>query len=107
MIERPLTQTQRRCMQLSWHYFCGICQKVSRLQPSVNLHAHLQHLCLAALVPNVLPGGMKALVGPVRWSKPYSILASTQASYIGLHSTRTQAVVFKIISGNHYTTTAY
>ena len=23
-IERPLTQSQRRCMQLSWHCFCGI-----------------------------------------------------------------------------------
>ena len=28
LIERPLTQSQRRCMQLSWLYFCGICQKV-------------------------------------------------------------------------------
>ena len=60
-IKRPLTQSQRRCMQLSWFYFCGICLSwrcgrtpLFRLQPSVNLHAQLQPLCSAALVPNVL-----------------------------------------------------
>ena len=40
----------------------------------------LQLSWLAALAPNVAyyPGGMKALVSHMQWSKPYSILAPTQ-----------------------------
>ena len=34
----------------------GVTEHSSRLQPSINLHAQLQPLCSAALVPNVLPG---------------------------------------------------
>ena len=41
----------------------GVAEHSSRLQPSINLHAPLQPLCSAALVPNVLPEGMKAQVG--------------------------------------------
>ena len=33
----------------------GVAEQPFRLQPSVNLHAQLQPLCSAALVPNVLP----------------------------------------------------
>ena len=67
LIERPLTQ--RCCMQLSWHCLCCICQKVwpntvFRPQQSVNLHAQLQPLCSAALVPNVLPWRNKGLGKP-------------------------------------------
>ena len=75
-------------MQLNWLYSCGICQLIplktvaehsARLQPSINLQ--LQPLCSAALVPT--PGGMKARVSPVQWSKPHSILAPTQDSNPG------------------------
>ena len=45
------------------------------------------------------PEGMKARVSPVQWSKPNSILAP-----LGI---RTRAAGFKIISGDHYTTTAH
>ena len=104
LIERPLTQSQRRCMQLSWLFSvaypkrCGQTQ-LFRLQPSVNLHAQLQPWCSAALVPNVIPGGMKARVSPVQWSEPHSILAPLRI--------RTRAAGFRIISGDHYTTTAH
>ena len=33
----------------------GVAEHSSRLQPSINLHAHLHPSCSAALVPNVLP----------------------------------------------------
>ena len=33
----------------------SVAEHSSRLQPSINLHAQLQPLCSAALVPNVLP----------------------------------------------------
>ena len=33
----------------------GVAENSSRLQPSINLHAQLEPLCSAALVPNVLP----------------------------------------------------
>ena len=60
----------------------------------------LQPLCSAAPVPNVLyPGGTKARISPVQWSKPYSILAPLRI--------RTRAAEFKIISSDHYTTTAH
>ena len=45
------------------------------------------------------PEGMKDRVSPVQWSKPYSILAPLRI--------RTRAAGFKIISGDHYTTTAH
>ena len=32
-----------------------VAEHSARLQPSINLHAQLQPLCSAALVPNVLP----------------------------------------------------
>ena len=41
----------------------GAVEHSSRLQPSINLHAPVtRRLCSAALVPNVLPRGMKARV---------------------------------------------
>ena len=45
---------------ISWHMPDDAAEGVAeysffRLQPSVNLHAQLQPLCSAALVPNVLP----------------------------------------------------
>ena len=75
-IKPLLTQSQRRCMQLSWRYFCGICQimplkpnMVFRLQPSVNLHVQLQPSCSAALVPNVLPRREEGL------GKPWAVIS--------------------------------
>ena len=84
LIAHPLTQSQRRCMQLSWLYFCGIYARkcgwtqLFKLQPSVNLHAQLQPLCSAAVVPNLPPRRDEGLGSPVQWSNPYSILAPTQ-----------------------------
>ena len=59
LIERPLTKSQRRCMQLSDFISVAYASRCGRtqlfwMQPSVNLHAQLQPLCSAALVPNVL-----------------------------------------------------
>ena len=60
----------------------------------------LQPLCSAALVPNVLPRRDEGSGQPCALSsKPYSILAPTQDSI--------RAAGFKIISGDHYTTTAH
>ena len=60
LIERPLTQSQRRCMQLSWLFLWHMPEGVAehsflRLQPSGKLHIQLKPLCSAVLVPNVLP----------------------------------------------------
>ena len=81
-----------RVMQLNWLYFCGICQMIPlNLWPNTaqgcnhqsTCTPQLQPLCSAALVPNVLPEGMKARVSPVQWSKPHSISAPTQDSNPG------------------------
>ena len=95
-------------MQLNWLYFCGICQRMPlKVWPNTALGCNhqsicmpqLQPLCSTALVPNVLPKRTKAWVSPVQWSKPHSILP--------LLRILTQLAGFKIISGDHYTTTAH
>ena len=69
------------------------------MQPSVNLHAQLQPLCSAAPVPSVLPrrdegSGMPcAVIEALVYWPPLRI--------------RTRAAGFKIVSGDHYTTTAH
>ena len=89
LIERPLTQSQRRCMQLSWLYFCGICLKVwpnatflgcnhqSSSIPSYSLYVQL------LWHPMYYPGGTKARVSHVQWSDPHSIFTPTQDSHPG------------------------
>ena len=79
LIECPCNPVrQRHCMYLSvtvilWHradacheFEIGAEHSFSRLQPSINLHAQLQPLCSAVLVPNGPPHGMKARVSPVQ-----------------------------------------
>ena len=61
--------------------------------PSYNLHVQL------LWYPMYYPEGMKARVSPVQWSKPYSILAPLRIWI--------RAAGFKIISGDHNTTTAH
>ena len=61
---------------------CGRTQ-LFKLQPSINLHAQLQPLCSADLVPNVLPRRDEGSGKPVQWSKPYGISAPTQDSNPG------------------------
>ena len=81
----------------SWyHWNCGQAQ---RKAATINQLACPSPLCSAALVPMYYPGGMKARVSPVQWSKPFSIQAPLRI--------RTRAAGFKIISGDHYTTTAH
>ena len=81
-----------RVMQLDWRYTCGICQMMPlKVWPNTALGCNhqsicipqLQPLCSAARYPMYYPEGMKARVGPVQWSKPYSILAPTQDSNPG------------------------
>ena len=76
-------------MQLNWLHCCGICQLMPlKLWPNTaqgcnhqsNSMTQLQLLCSAALVSMYNPGDMKTRVNPVQRSKPYSILAPTQAS---------------------------
>ena len=85
-------------MQLNWLYFCGIYQMMPlKVWPNTALGCNHQSILL--WYPMYYPGGMKARVSPVQWSKPYSILAPLRI--------RTQVAGFKIISGDHYTTTAH
>ena len=88
----------QKCMYLTRHHLsqalvsatnvtlpkinCSKFAQLFRLQPSFNLHAQLQPLYSAALVPNVLPR-REARIRPVQWSKPHSISAPTQDSNLG------------------------
>ena len=70
-----------------WH----ICQLIPlKLWPNTAQGCNHQSVfmpqllwCSAALVPMYYPGGMKARVRPLQWSKPYSLLAPTQGSNPG------------------------
>ena len=79
-------------MQLNWLCFCDIYQMMPlKVWPKTALGCNhqsicmpqLQPLCSAALVLMYYPWGMKARVSPVQWSKPHSILATTQDSNPG------------------------
>ena len=74
------------------HSFLG-CNHQSTCMSSYSLYVQL--FCN----PMYYPGGLKAWVGPVQWSEPHSILAPIRV--------RTRAVGFRIINGDHYTTTAH
>ena len=90
-----------------WH----ICQMMPlKVWPNTALSCNHQSICNFACpsdrlyvqllwYPMYYPGGIKARGSPVPWSNPYSILAPTQDS--------NPVVGFKIISGDHYTTTAH
>ena len=77
-------------MQLNWLYFCGICLLIPlKLWPNT-VHQSTcmpQPSCLLLWYPVFYPVETKAQVGPVQWSKPYSILAPPKI--------RTQATRFK------------
>ena len=83
----------------SWYLWsCGRTQrKAATINqfacPSYSLHVQL------LWYPMYYPGGMKALVSHVQWSKPHRILAPVRI--------RTRAAGFRIISGDHYTTPAH
>ena len=83
-----------------YHWNCGRTQRKAATinQLACSSYSLYVQLLLYAMY---FPGGMKARVSPVQWSKPYSILAPTQDSNPGGRAG------FKIISGDHYTTTAH
>ena len=82
-----------RIMQLNWLHFCGIyaswyhwnCGQTQHKAATINqLECPSYSLYVQLLwYPMYYPGGMKARVSPVQWSKPYSILAPTQDSNPG------------------------
>ena len=73
----------------------------SRLQPSINVHAQLQPLCSAALVPNVLPRRDEDPGKPCTVTKPYSILAPLRIRIRAAGFNCTLCVlVYKSIHGN-------
>ena len=76
-----------RVMQLNWLHFCGKCQLIllKLCSNTINQLACLSYSLHVQLFlyPMYYPGGMKARVGPVQWSKPHSILAPTQDSNPG------------------------
>ena len=83
----------------SWyHWNCG---RTQRKAATINQFACPSYSLYVQLLwyPMYYPEGMKARVSPVQWSKPYSILAPLRI--------RTRAAGFRIISGDHYTTTAH
>ena len=97
--------SQDRVMQLNWLHFCGICQLIPlKLWPNTVQGCNHQSTCMPSYslyvqllwYPMYYPGGMKARVSPVQWSKPHSILAPLRI--------RTQVAGFRITSGDHYTT---
>ena len=81
-----------------YNWMCGRTQQKAA---TINLLAcPSYHLYVQLLwYPMYYPGGMKARVSPVQWSKPHSILPPLRI--------RTRAAGFRIISGDHYTTTAH
>ena len=73
-----------RVMQLNLLNFCGICQMMPlKVWPNTALGCNNQSICLPRYslyvqllwYPMYYPGGMKARVSTVQWSKPHSILA--------------------------------
>ena len=61
-----------------------VVEHSAKLQPSINLHAPVTAFYVQLLwYPMYYPGGMKAQVSPVQWSKPHSILVPTQDSNQG------------------------
>ena len=67
----------------SWyHWNCGLTQ---RKAATINQLACSSYSLYVQLLwyPMYYPGGMKARVSPVQWSKPHSILAPTQDSNPG------------------------
>ena len=73
------------------HSFLG-CSHQSTCMPSYSLYVQL------LWYPMHYSGGRKAGVSPVQWSEPHSILTPTQDSNPGGR--------FRIMSSDHYTTTA-
>ena len=102
----PLNPVTEHAVELTlflWHMPEGVakrsflgCNHQSTCMPSYSLYIHLLWYLM------YYPGGMKARVSPVHWSEPHSILAPTQDSNPGGRIDR-----FRIISGDHYTTTAH
>ena len=84
----------------SWyHWICGRTQRKAATihqlaRPSYSLYVQL------LWYPMYYPGGMKARVSPVQWWKANIV-------YWPPLRIRTRASGFKIISGDHYTTTAH
>ena len=89
LIERPLTQSQRHCMQLELtfisvayaegvaeHSFLG-CNHQSTCMPSHSLYVQLLWYSI------YYPGGMKTRMCPVQWLEPHNILVPTQDSNPG------------------------
>ena len=61
-----------------------VAEQSARLQPSIKLTCSSYSFYVQLLwYPMYYPGGMKARVSPVQWSKPYSIFATTQDSNPG------------------------
>ena len=68
----------------SWyHWNCG---RTQRKAATINQFACPSYSLYVQLLwyPMYYPGGMKARVNPVQWSKPHSILAPTQDSNPGI-----------------------
>ena len=96
-------------MQLKWLYFCGICHMMplkvrvaehsSRLQPSINLHPPVTAFMFSCSGTQCTPGGWR--LGSALCSDRSLIV------YWPPLRIRTRAAGFKIISGDHYTTTAH
>ena len=77
-----------------------VAEHSARLQPSINLHSPVTAFMFSCSGTQMYyPGGMKARVSPVQWSKPHSILAPLRI--------QTRVAGFRIISGDHYTTTTH
>ena len=78
-------------IDLIWLYFCGKCQLIPLKQWTQRKAATINQLACSSYslyvqlpwYPMYYPGGMKARLSPVQWSKPYSILAPTQDSNPG------------------------
>ena len=64
----------------SWYHW--ICGRTQRKAATINQLACPSYSFYVQKIwyPKYNPGGMKARVGPVQWSKPHSILAPTQDS---------------------------
>ena len=98
-----------RVMQLNWLYYVAYaswyhwnCGRTQHKAATINQLACPSYSLYVQLLwyPMYYPGGMKARVSRVQRSKPYSILVP----HSGFEPGRPW---FRIMSGDHYTTTAH
>ena len=102
LIERPLTQSQRRCMQLSWLFLWHIPEGVAKQS---FLDCNHQSTCMPSNRLYVQLLWYIQCTTPEGWRLGQALCSDRSLIvYKPPLRIRTQAAGFRIISGDHYTT---